>query len=59
MADVDLLIVGGGPAAFSCAITARKRDLNCVLVSAPSTTGWLRKAERVDNYPGLPGVSGT
>lgn len=58
MADLDLLIVGGGPAGLSCAITARKRDLRCVVVCAPSSTSWLRRAERIDNYPGLPAVSG-
>ena len=58
MADTDLLIVGCGPAAWSCAITARKRGLACTVAAAPSASGWLRRAERVDNYPGLPGVSG-
>lgn len=58
MADRDLLIVGCGPAALSCAITARKRDLDCLVAGAPSAAGWLRRAERIDNYPGLPGVSG-
>lgn len=58
MADLDLLIIGSGPAALSCAITARKRALTCRIVSAPSSTGWLVRAERVDNYPGLPAVSG-
>lgn len=58
MADIDLLIIGSGPAALSCAITARKRALTCRIVSAPTSTGWLARAERVDNYPGLPAVSG-
>lgn len=58
MADRDLLIVGCGPAALSCAITARKRGLNTLVAGAPSASGWLRHAERIDNYPGLPGVSG-
>lgn len=56
--DLDLLIIGAGPAGLSCAITARKRDLSVCVISAVSSTGWLQKAERVDNYPGLPGVSG-
>ena len=58
MADLDLLIIGSGPAALSCAITARKRALSCAIVSAPSSTGWLARADRVDNYPGMPAVSG-
>lgn len=58
MAEHDLLIVGAGPAAWSCAMTARKRNLSCCVVAAPTTTGWLHRADRVDNYPGLPAVSG-
>ena len=58
MADLDVLIVGGGPAGLSCAITCRKRNLRCELVCAPSAVSWLRRAERIDNYPGLPAISG-
>ena len=55
---LDLLIIGSGPAAWSCALTARKRDLACGVVVSGASTGWLARAERIDNYPGLPGVSG-
>lgn len=58
MAACDLLIVGSGPAAWSCALTARQRGLSVLVAAAESSTGWLQKAERIDNYPGLPGVSG-
>jgi len=58
MANCDLLIIGSGPAAWSCAITARQRDLSVIVAAAASATGWLQKAERIDNYPGLPQVSG-
>ena len=54
----DLLIIGGGPAAYSCAMTARKRSLSCLIVSADAENGWLSKTDRLDNYPGLPAVSG-
>ncbi len=58
MADCDLLIIGAGPAAWSCAMTARKRNLTCKVIAAESSAGWLSKADRVDNYPGMPAVSG-
>lgn len=58
MPNCDLLIIGSGPAAWSCALTARQRDLSVIVAAAASSTGWLQKAERVDNYPGLPQVSG-
>ena len=54
----DLLIIGGGPAALSCAITARQRNLSCTVVGTGDASGWLARAERLDNYPGLPHVSG-
>ena len=59
MANCDLLIIGSGPAAWSCALTARQRDLSVVVAAAQSATGWLQKAERIDNYPGMPAVSGS
>ena len=54
----DLLIIGGGPGALSCAITARKRGLACTVVCANAESGWLWRAERLDNYPGMPHVAG-
>ena len=54
----DVIIIGSGPAAWSCALTARQRDLSVTVAAADSATGWLQKAERIDNYPGLPQVSG-
>ena len=58
MSKTDLLIIGSGPAAWSCALTARQRNLNVTVAAADSATGWLQKADRIDNYPGLPQVSG-
>lgn len=54
----DLAIVGGGPSALSCALTARKRNLSVLVISAPNESSWLAKTERIENYPGLPMVSG-
>jgi thioredoxin reductase (NADPH) len=55
---VDIVIVGKGPAGLSCAITARMRGLNTLLVAPPKATSWLAKTEQIDNYPGLPKTSG-
>lgn len=52
----DLLIVGGGCAGCSAAITARQRNLSTLVIY--SGDGGLEKAHRVDNYPGLPQASG-
>jgi len=55
----DIAIIGKGPAGWSCAMTARMRGLSATVIAPLNDTGLLRTAERVDNYPGLPQVSGT
>lgn len=55
---IDIVIVGNGPAGLSCAITARMRGLNVLLVGPQRADSWLARTERIDNYPGLPEVSG-
>lgn len=54
----DIAIVGKGPAGWSCAMTARMRGLTAVVIAPQNDTGLLRGAERIDNYPGMPEVSG-
>ena len=52
----DIAIIGAGPAGYSAAINARKREKSVLLVG--QSGGWLARAERIDNYPGMYGVSG-
>ena len=54
----DILVIGGGPAGLSAAVTARARGRSVLVVSNPLEENPLWPAERVDNYPGLPAVSG-
>ncbi|MCI5955985.1 MAG: FAD-dependent oxidoreductase [Clostridiales bacterium] len=54
----DITIIGKGPAGWSCAMTARMRGLSTVVVAPVNDTGFLRTAERIDNYPGMPQASG-
>ena len=54
----DILIVGGGPAGLSAAINGRARGKTVLLLSSPMEDSPLWKAERVENYLGLPGVTG-
>ncbi len=52
-----VLIIGGGPAGCSAALTLRLRGAEVtILRSGPSA---LEKAKRVDNYPGLPEMAGS
>ncbi len=52
----DIAIVGAGPAGYSAAINARKREKSVVVIG--QHTGWLSRAESIENYPGLPSISG-
>lgn len=53
---IDIAVIGAGPAGYSAAINARKRDKSVVVIG--QHTGWLAKAQRVENYPGMPDASG-
>lgn len=54
----DITIVGKGPAGWSCAMTARMRGLSVEVIAPQNQSVPLRSAERIDNYPGMPQVSG-
>lgn len=55
---VDVAIIGGGPAGFSAAINACARGASCVIVSSDISSNPLARSHRVDNYPGMRGISG-
>ena len=54
----DVIVIGGGPAGLSAALNARARGKTVTVVSNPLEENPLWRAERVENYLGLPGVSG-
>ena len=54
----DILILGSGPAGLAAAVAARGRDKSVLVIGNPWQDSPLAKAERVDNYPGLPGRTG-
>ena len=51
-------MIGGGPAGLSAAINVRARGRSALVVSNPLEENPLWRAEKVDNYLGLPGLSG-
>lgn len=55
---IDAVIIGGGPGGISAGLTLRQRGKTVVIVTAGEEASNLYKAEKVDNYPGIPGVSG-
>ena len=55
----DILIIGSGPAGLSAAIYGKRAQLSLAVVEKDYlSTGQIAVTERVDNYPGLYGVSG-
>lgn len=55
----DILIIGAGPAGLSAAIYAARARLSCLVLETSSTGGGqVLTTYEVDNYPGLPGISG-
>ena len=54
----DIIVLGGGPAGLSAAVAARSRDRDVLVIGNPAQDNPLARAERIDNYLGLPGLTG-
>ena len=54
----DIIVLGGGPAGLAAAVAARGRGKTVLVIGNPWRDSPLAKAERVDNYLGLPGRTG-
>ncbi len=54
----DLIIIGAGPAGMSAAIYAMRARLNTLVIEQAGVGGQVLSTYEVDNYPGLPGISG-
>lgn len=54
--DIDLLVIGGGPAGLCSALTASSEGINTVLLdNGQSLGGQARESNAIENYPGFPG----
>lgn len=56
--ELDLLILGGGPAGLTAAIYAARAKLNVVLFENQIVGGQVRNSYTIENYPGFKKVSG-
>ena len=54
----DLIVIGGGPAGINAAIYAKRRGLSCLLLEKSMVGGIIATTSVVDNYLGLPNISG-
>ncbi len=54
----DILIIGGGPAGLTGALYAARAGKTVKVFEKESFGGQITQAHLVDNFPGLPGISG-
>lgn len=54
----DIIVIGAGPAGLSAAVQARARGKSVLVVAGDDRDNALYKAHQVDNYLGLPGLTG-
>lgn len=54
----DIIIIGGGPAGLTAAIYASRSGKNVLLFEEKAFGGQISKSHKVENYPGLSGISG-
>jgi len=54
----DIIVLGSGPAGLSAAVTARGRNKSVLVIGNRWQDSPLARAERVDNYLGMPGMTG-
>ncbi|MBQ3078372.1 MAG: NAD(P)/FAD-dependent oxidoreductase [Clostridia bacterium] len=55
---VDVAIIGGGPAGIAAALNVQIRNRTLILFSKEAESKKILRAKRIDNYPGMPGISG-
>ncbi|MFD6096100.1 FAD-dependent oxidoreductase [Nocardiopsis flavescens] len=57
--DVDLVVVGAGPAGLAAGLYGASEGLNTVVLDALGTGGQAASSSRIENYPGFPhGIAG-
>ncbi len=55
---VDVLVLGSGIAGITAGIYLRRGNISCLLLDKDAPGGKLNNIHLIDNYPGLPNISG-
>lgn len=59
MKDVDIVVIGAGPAGVSASIQLKRSGHEPLLIEKGEVGGIVRNAQRIENYPGFPeGIGG-
>ncbi len=56
--EFELVIVGAGPAGLTAGLYAKRSELNAVVLERGLPGGQLLNTDLIDDYPGLPEISG-
>src|SRR5213083_2332958 len=56
--DLDLIIIGGGPAGLTAGLYAARANMNVVLFEAKDTGGEILNTELIEDYPGFESITG-
>src|SRR3989440_9220357 len=58
MNDLDLIIIGGGPAGLTAGLYAARADMKVVLLDSKGTGGEILNTDLIEDYPGFESVTG-
>ena len=58
MTNLDLIIIGGGPAGLTAGLYAARADMKVVLLDSKDVGGEILNTELIEDYPGFESVTG-
>src|SRR2546423_15707145 len=56
--NLDLIIIGGGPAGLTAGLYAARADMKVVLLDSKDVGGEILNTELIEDYPGFESVTG-